>query len=105
MSKKIFVQCSNCGFHFEVSPMLGVPEGMFYNGYRVVGSALYCPDCVKTWKQRNGDDFENLYVNPSRMFAEWWNNKVREVVADKNRIRTYRIVNGIYEEVLKGAAQ
>ena len=103
MSEKIFVQCSKCGFHFVVSPMLGIPEGMYYNGYRAVGDALYCPDCVKSWEDRNGDAFEKQYKNPSKMFANWWNNKVENLVKDKSRIKKYCIVHGIYEEVNGGA--
>ena len=99
MKRKMFIQCSCCGYHWETSPMLGIPEGMYYNGYRAVGDALYCPDCVKTWKDRNGEEFDNQYKNPSKMFANWWNNKVNDFVDDKEIIKTYRIVNGIYEEV------
>lgn len=43
------------------------------------------------------------------MFANWWNNNVNAFVDDKARIKTYRIVNGIYEEVAnqteKGGAE
>ena len=95
----MFIQCSNCGFHFETRPMVGIPEGMYYDGYRAVGSALYCPECVKNWKERNGAEFDEQYWNPSKMFANWWNNKVNSFVNDKAKIKTYRIVNGIYEEV------
>ena len=98
MAKKIFCQCSNCGYHFEVSPMLGIPEGMYYNGYRAVGDALYCPDCVKTWKDRNGEEFDKQYANPSKQFANWWNGKVESIVPDKSKIQKYRIVGGIYVE-------
>ena len=35
------------------------------------------------------------------MFANWWNNKVNDFVDDKAKIKTYRIVNGIYEDVAK----
>ena len=101
MKRKMFIQCSCCGYHWETSPMLGIPEGMYYNGYRAVGDALYCPDCVKTWKDRNGEEFDNQYKNPSKMFANWWNNNVNAFVDDKARIKTYRIVNGIYEKVAK----
>ena len=76
----MFIQCSNCGFHFETRPMLGIPEGMYYDGYRAVGSALYCPECVKNWKERNGAEFGEQYGNPSKMFANWWNNKVNSFV-------------------------
>ena len=93
MAKKIFCQCSNCGFNFDVSPMLGIPEGMFYEGYRAVGN------CVKTWKDRNGKEFEEQIENPSKQFANWWNDKVKAVVTDESRIKKYRINNGVYEEV------
>ncbi len=101
MGKKIFIQCSNCGFHFEVRPMCGICEGMYYSGNRAVGSAFYCEECVKTWKDRNGRDFDDDIENPSKQFVNWWNNKVRSVVADESKIKTYRIVDGIYEEVPK----
>ncbi len=101
MSKTILCQCSNCGFHFEVRPMLGIAEGMYYNGYRAVGTAFYCDKCVKTWKERNGKEFDEQVINPSKQFANWWNNQVQSVVKDKSKIKTYRIVNGIYEEVQK----
>lgn len=74
---------------------------MYYNGYRAIGSAFYCEECVKTWKDRNGRDFDDDIENPSKQFVNWWNNKVRSVVADERKIKTYRIVDGIYEEVTK----
>lgn len=101
MINKIFVQCSHCGYHFEVSPMLGIAEGMYSNGYRAVGDAVYCPDCVKTWKDRNGEEFDKQYVNPSKMFANWWNNKVESVVKCKSTIKRYKIVGGVYMEVAR----
>lgn len=104
MHRKIFVQCSNCGYHFKTSPAIGVPEGMYYMGYRAVGSALYCPECLKTWKDRNGAEFYEQYENPLKMFANWWNDKVRDCVKDKSKIKTYRIVNGVYEEVKGGVS-
>ena len=96
---KIYIQCSRCGFHFCVSPMLGIPDGMWNNGYRAVGDALYCPECVQTWAERNGVEFDEQIVNPSRQFANWWNSKVEQAVNDKTRIKKYRIVAGMYQEV------
>ena len=45
---KIEYQCSNCGKREKVSAMVGIPQGMFGLGYRAVGDALYCPDCVNS---------------------------------------------------------
>ena len=95
MKKEIFCQCSNCGFHFEIRPILGVPDGMYYNGYRAVGNALYCPDCVKSWKDRNGREFDEDIENPSKQFANWWNSKVEDVRPDKSKIRKYKIIDGM----------
>ena len=67
---KIEYQCSNCGKREKVSAMAGIPEGMFALGYRAVGDALYCPDCVNSWAERNGKPFDEQYKDVGHMFAE-----------------------------------
>ena len=57
---KIEYQCSNCGKLEKTSAMVGIPEGMFALGYRAVGDALYCPDCVNSWAERNGKPFDEV---------------------------------------------
>lgn len=54
---KIEYQCSNCGKWERVSAMVGIPDGMFALGYRAVGDALYCPDCVNEigWYEDMGE--------------------------------------------------
>lgn len=99
VNNKMFIQCTNCNHNFYTSPMLGIPEGMYYNGYRVIDDLLYCPDCVEKWEHENNTKFDEHYTNSSKMFANWWNSKVENFVVDKNSIKKYRIVNGIYEEV------
>ena len=42
---KIYYQCSNCGKRFQTSPILGVPDGMYFSGCRAVGDAFYCEYC------------------------------------------------------------
>lgn len=37
---KIHYQCSNCGKRFQVSPIPGVPDGMYISGCRAVGDAF-----------------------------------------------------------------
>jgi hypothetical protein len=58
-AKKMFfkITCSNCGKHRRLSfPM----EASIYHaiacGWNSFGSALYCPDCVKTWHERNNKE-------------------------------------------------
>ena len=97
---KINYQCSNCGKHFESTPMCGIPHGMYYCGNRAVGDAFYCEECVKTWAERNGDEFDVQYPNSGHLFAQWWNKQVESQIDDKRRIRKYReLPNGDYVEV------
>jgi hypothetical protein len=74
---KISYQCSNCGVHEQTSAVVGVPEGMFYLGYRAHGDVLYCPNCVKTWKERNGMEYDEQYKDAQHLFAVWWNRKMQ----------------------------
>ena len=94
---KIHYQCSNCGKREQTSPIPGVPNGMYMMGCRAVGDAYYCEDCVKTWAERNGEEFDKQYKNPQRMFAKWWNRTV-DMQCKGADIKSYRVVNGEYIE-------
>lgn len=99
---KIHYQCSNCGKRFQTSAIPGVPDGMFRCGCRVVGDAFYCEDCVKTWKERNGEEFDKQYKNPLGMFQKWWNREVeRQAEIECKEVKSYKILeNGDYMESL-----
>ena len=90
MANEIRYRCSNCGKSEQTRAVLGVPDGMFYAGYRAHGDALYCPDCVKTWKERNGAEYDEEYKDPPHLFALWWNKQVQAQITDKTSIKTYR---------------
>lgn len=77
---KLHYQCSNCGKRFVTSMSIGIPQGMYYSGCRVVGDAFYCEDCVKSWKERNQKEFDEEYgkENSKKMFVDWWNNEVEK---------------------------
>ena len=87
---KIHYSCSNCGKREVTSAMAGVPDGMYSLGYRAHGDVLYCPDCVKTWKERNGAEYDEQYKDPHHLFAMWWNNLLASQIEDKGSIKTYR---------------
>ena len=76
---KLHYSCSNCGKQETTSAKAGIPHGMYSLGYRAVGSALYCPKCVETWKERNGEDFDEQIANPTTQFAQWWNNLLWDI--------------------------
>lgn len=73
--KKIFIQCSNCGEHRTVKSSGVTADLMYLMNYRVVGDALYCPKCVKSWKERNGKKFNEMYKDPVSMFFRWARSK------------------------------
>lgn len=101
---KIHYQCSNCGKQEQTSAMVGVPHGMYYLGYRANGDALYCPDCVKSWKERNGKAFDEQYKDPQHLFAMWWNKQVEAQAEDRSHIRRYR-ENAIGDYVDEGGIE
>jgi len=90
MENEIRYQCSNCGKHEQTRAAIGVPAGMLYAGYSAHGDVLYCPDCVKTWKNRNGAEYDEQYKDPTLLFAMWWNKQVQMQITDKRKIKTYR---------------
>lgn len=97
---EIYYQCSNCGKKFVTRPIPGVPDGMYGRGCRAVGDAFYCEDCVKTWKDRNGEEFDSQIKDPPHLFAEWWNRTVEDQAGDKSRIKRYkRTATGSFYEV------
>ena len=88
---KIHYQCSNCGKRFQSSAMIGVPDGMYYAGCRAVGDAFYCEDCVRTWKNRNGKNFDDQYKLAGEMFRKWWNGTVdAQAKLDGKKLKSYR---------------
>lgn len=70
---KIHYQCSNCGRNFTSSIVFDSVYTFYHMGCRAVGDAFYCDKCVKTWKERNGKEFDEQYKNPKKMFGIWWN--------------------------------
>ena len=97
---KIEYQCSNCGKRGKVSAMVGIPHGMFAHGYRANGDALYCPDCVKSWAERNGKEFDEQYIEPGHLFAKWWNRTVlKQAKIEHKKLKKYAVNEiGWYED-------
>lgn len=76
-------QCSNCGKRILISNHHGASEAMYEGGYRATG-AFYCAECVRTWKDRNGKEFDEQYKNPRKMFEDWWNDTVDRQCKEEN---------------------
>lgn len=54
----------------------------------------------KTWKSRNGEEFDLQYKEPKQMFVKWWNRMANEQAEiDKKTVKTYYAnPNGDYVE-------
>ena len=71
----IAVQCSNCGAHTTVmggrsrySHILHLVDKEHWGS---CGSALYCPKCTETWKERNGDRTMSDRDNTIETMMRW----------------------------------
>ena len=53
------IQCSSCGNRQKISlsrtGMLSKIEKVIDSGWNNCGGVLYCPECTRTWADRNGD--------------------------------------------------
>ena len=55
VSVYIYLTCSNCGARRRLSnKRVEYTVNAVKQGWGSFGSALYCPECSRTWEQRNG---------------------------------------------------
>ena len=52
---KVLITCSNCGKNVRISNTIEETAKIITDGWRSCGSALYCPECIASWQERNGD--------------------------------------------------
>lgn len=73
--KRVFIQCSNCGEHRQYdidieTGTAGLAHQLYEEGFRYNG-VTYCPNCVKTWPQRNGVEYDKKYRYMEKDFAKY----------------------------------
>lgn len=78
MVKGLCCCCSNCGDRIKAGAGYGEMARLYSIGCRAVGDAFYCGKCVRTWKDRNGEEFDIRYKAPKDMFVEWWIRRLTE---------------------------
>ena len=91
----IELQCSNCGTRLSLNP-----TDFWKYGWRYTG-VPYCPHCVKTWKERNGEEWNEQY-NEEEMkdeFYEYLFNKIEMGKTENNRYVIYENKESIYEKL------
>lgn len=47
------IYCSRCGNHEKVIRSVKGVKAKSKKGWRSFGSAIYCPSCAKSWRERN----------------------------------------------------
>ena len=88
----IELQCSNCGTRLSLNP-----TDFWKYGWRYTG-VPYCPHCVKTWKERNGKEWNEQY-NEEEMkdkFYEYLFNRIEMDKAENNRYAIYENKESLY---------
>jgi hypothetical protein len=63
---KIELICSNCGQKEETADDMDSVFATAVKGWRATPGAMYCPECVRTWKDRNGTEMPTNWVNTIR---------------------------------------
>lgn len=71
----IDVMCSCCGNHQKLSnERISDTADLIHSGWGSCGSALYCPECSKTWKDRNANrkmaDERNTFLVIMNLFYD-----------------------------------
>lgn len=73
--RHVYVSCSNCGDHRTyiidlTSGTSTLAHQLYDDGFRYNG-VVYCPECVRTWPERNKMAFDEQYLNRENDFATY----------------------------------
>ena len=88
----IELQCSNCGTRLSLNPTEFWKYGWRYTG------VPYCPHCIKTWKERNGEEWNEQY-NEELMkdkFYQYLFDKISSKKLDSERYVIYENKESLY---------
>ena len=71
----IDIMCSCCGNHQKLSnERISDTADLIHSGWGSYGSSLYCPECSKSWQERNDDrpmaDERNTFFLIMKLFLE-----------------------------------
>lgn len=82
---RIELQCSNCGTRLSLNP-----TEFWKYGWRFTG-VPYCPQCVKTWKERNGKEWNEQYNEElmKDIFYQYLFDKISSEKLDSERYVIY----------------
>ena len=92
---RIELQCSNCGTRLSLNP-----TDFWKYGWRFTG-VPYCSKCVKTWKERNGKEWNEQYNEElmKDIFYQYLFDKISSKKLDSERHVIYENKESIYEKL------
>ena len=88
----IELQCSNCGTRLSLNP-----TDFWKYGWRFTG-VPYCSKCVKTWKERNGKEWNEQYNEElmKDIFYQYLFDKISSKKLDSERYVIYENKESLY---------
>ena len=91
----IGLQCSNCGTRLSLNPTEFWKYGWRYTG------VPYCSKCVKTWKERNGKEWNEQYNEElmKDIFYQYLFDKISSKKLDSERHVIYENKESLYEKL------
>ena len=63
--------CSNCGYAKSFTNTGREILSRLVEGWNSVGSAMYCPECVRTWESRNGEGSSPWGTDHTKFSYSW----------------------------------
>ena len=85
MTRFVDIQCSNCGRIDRVSYRMDCITHTIKKGWNSFGNALYCPNCSKTWNERNKDKSLAGNWNTIRIIDEWYDRQNKITRKDEGK--------------------
>ena len=58
--KVMEIYCSRCGNHERILRSVRGAKAKSKKGWRSFGSVIYCPECTRTWKERNDKELNTV---------------------------------------------
>lgn len=91
----IELQCSNCGERLSLEP-----TEFWKDGWRFTG-VPYCPHCIKSWKERNGQEWNEQYDGEKMKdkFYEYLFDKIERERGESEEYVVYENKDSITKEL------
>lgn len=92
---RIELQCSNCGNRLSLEP-----TDFWRDGWRFTG-VPYCPHCIKSWKERNGQEWNEQHDEEKMKdkFYEYLFDKIEREQRESEEYKIYENKDNISKDL------